>query len=681
MNALRKVFRAHSDLVVVALTLGILFVLFAPIPARVLDLLLITNFCLALLILLLTFYTESPVQFSTFPSLLLLATLFRLSLNIAATRLILRDADGGQVIGAVGTYVVGGNYVIGLIVFLILVVVQYVVITNGAQRVAEVAARFTLDSMPGQQMSIDADLNMGFIDQAEAQRRRKNIEKEANFYGAMDGASKFVKGDAIAGIIILVIDMLGGWAIGVLQGGMKWHEALRTYTLLTIGDGIVTQVPALVIALGTGLIVTRSTSDDHLSSELLRQLSLFPKTLGMVLVALLLMLFLPGLPTWPVLFLLLVVGMAWWYARSAQPASAAGPAEQAAAKDGAESEDLYGMLAVDPIELRIGEDLVPILSDTNVALMERIAALRKSTALEAGFVLPKVRIRDERHLPGGMYDIRLHGNRVADGELIPDRLLALKPGPDAPPLRGIEAVDPSYGLPAVWIPESLRMQARQAGYTVVEPATVFLTHLTEVLKKHAALLLSRAEVERLVGTVRKTDPGLVEELIPATLSLTEVQKVLQNLLHERVPIRNLALILETLADCARQHKDPAILTEQVRQRLGPAICQGLINRENEIPVLVLDSAVEDTVARSLRSMESGQALVLEPRYAEQVLLRLAAQVEKMVGSNHLPVLVCAPELRRHLKLFTERVLPQLSIISLSEVPSQVSLRSFSTVSL
>lgn len=680
MNPLRKVFHGHSDVVVVALTLGILFVLFAPIPGRVLDFLLITNFCLALLILLLTFYTESPVQFSTFPSLLLLATLFRLSLNIAATRLILRDADGGQVIGAVGTYVVGGNYVIGLIVFLILVVVQYVVITNGAQRVAEVAARFTLDSMPGQQMSIDADLNMGFIDQAEAQRRRRNIEKEANFYGAMDGASKFVKGDAIAGIIILLIDMLGGWAIGVLQAGMKWHEALRTYTLLTIGDGIVTQVPALVIALGTGIIVTRSTSDDHLSSELLRQLSLFPKTLGMVAGSLLLMLFLPGLPAWPVLFLLLVVGLAWWYARRAQPAFANGPAEQAAAKDG-ESEDLYGMLAVDPIELRVGEDLVPILSDTNVALMERIAALRKSTALEAGFVLPKLRIRDERHLPGGMYEIRLHGNRVADGELIPDRLLALKPGPDAPPLRGIEAVDPSYGLPAVWIPESLRMQARQSGYTVVEPATVFLTHLGEVLKKQAALLLSRAEVERLVSTVRKTNPGLVEELIPATLSLSEVQKVLQNLLTERVPIRNLALILETLADCARQHKDTAMLTEQVRQRLGPAICQGLINRENEIPVLTLDSTVEDTVARSLRSMESGQALVLEPRYAEQVMLRLAAKVEEMVRSNHLPVLVCAPELRRHLRLFTERVLPQLSIISLAEVPSQVSLRSFSTVSL
>ncbi len=680
MKSLRKILGGNTDVVVVALTLGILFVLFAPVPARLLDFLLITNFCLALLILLLTFYTETPVQFSTFPSLLLIATLFRLSLNIAATRLILRDADGGQVIGTIGTYVVGGNYVIGLIVFLILVVVQYVVITNGAQRVAEVAARFTLDSMPGQQMSIDADLNMGFIDQAEAQRRRRNIEKEANFYGAMDGASKFVKGDAIAGIIILLIDMLGGWAIGVLQGGMKWNEALRTYTLLTIGDGIVTQVPALVIALGTGIIVTRSTSDDHLSAELLRQLSLFPKTLGMVVGALALMLLLPGLPAWPVLLLLMVVGLAWWYARRAAGVAQT-PDAQSAVKDGAEQEDLYGLLAVDAIELRIGEALVPLLSSSNAALMERIAALRKSTALESGFVLPAVRIHDEHRLPGSKYEILLHGNRVADGELMPDLLLALKPGADAPPLRGIETRDPSYGLPALWIAESQRAQARQAGYTVVEPATVFLTHLSEVLKKHAALLLSRAEVERLVATVRKADPGLVEELIPATLGLSEVQKVLQNLLSERVPIRNLALILETLADAARQQKDTSLLTEQVRQRLGPAICQSLLNRDQELPVLTLDSAVEDTVARSLRSMESGQTLVLEPRYAEQMLLRLAAQVEKMVRSNQMPVLICAPQLRRHLKALTERVLPQLAIISMAEVPAQVSLRSFSTVTL
>lgn len=682
MKALRNILGRNADVVVVALTLGILFVLFAPVPARLLDFLLITNFCLALLILLLTFYTETPVQFSTFPSLLLIATLFRLSLNIAATRLILRDADGGQVIGTIGTYVVGGNYVIGLIVFLILVVVQYVVITNGAQRVAEVAARFTLDSMPGQQMSIDADLNMGFIDQTEAQRRRRNIEKEANFYGAMDGASKFVKGDAIAGIIILLIDMLGGWAIGVLQSGMKWHEALRTYTLLTIGDGIVTQVPALVIALGTGIIVTRSTSDDHLSAELLRQLSLFPKTLGMVLGALALMLFLPGLPAWPVLLLLLGVGLAWWAARRAagqskQPDDASASAQQADEK----GENLYAMLAVDPIELRIGEDLIPILSDGHGALMERIATLRKNTALEAGFVLPKVCLHDARRLPGGHYEILLHGDRVAEGDLVPDQLLALKPGGEAPSLPGVQTRDPSYGLPALWIPESARAQARQGGYTVVEPATVLLTHLTEVLKRHAAMLLSRAEVERLVGTVRKSDPGLVEELIPATLSLSDLQKVLQNLLSERVSIRNLGLILEALADAARQHKDPALLTELVRQRLGSAICQSLVNKENELAVLTLDGAIEETVARGLRSADSGQTLVLEPRYAEQILLRLATQVEHMVRSDQLPVLICAPELRRHLKAFTARVLPQLSIISMAEVPAQISLRAFSTVSL
>ncbi|WP_151448602.1 flagellar biosynthesis protein FlhA [Lacisediminimonas profundi] len=680
MNGLRTVLGRHADVAFVLLTLGILVVLFAPIPARLLDFLILTNICLALLVLLLTFYTQTPVQFSTFPSLLLIATLFRLSLNIAATRLILSSADGGRVINTIGTYVVGGNYVIGLIVFLILVVVQYVVITNGAQRVAEVAARFTLDSMPGQQMSIDADLNMGFIDQAEAQRRRKTIEREASFYGAMDGASKFVKGDAIAGIVILLINILGGWAIGVMQMGMKWDEALRTYSLLTIGDGIVTQVPALVIALGTGIIVTRSSSDTHLSAELLRQLSLFPKTLLIVMLAIFIMLLLPGLPAFPLLCLMLVVGLSWWFARtgSTSPAAAESPG---AGEHGQQAEDLYALLAVDPVQVRVGQDLVPLLSDGNAALMERIGTLRKNLALEAGFVLPPVRMRDDRKLAAGRYEIQLYGNRVAEGELVPDRLLALKPGPDAPPLRGIETRDPSYGLPAEWIAEDQRSQARHAGYTVVDPMAVFLTHLGEVLKSNGALLLSRSEVERLLAQLRKTDAGLVEELIPATLSLSDVQKVLQNLLREKVSIRNLVLILEVLADAARQTRDAALLTEQVRQRLAPAICQDLLGRANELSVLTLDPAIEQTMVGSMRAIDNSTALVLEPRYAEQLLTRMAAQVEKMVRNNMMPVLLCAPELRRHLRSLTERVLPQLSVVAMTEVPPHVALRSFGTVTL
>ena len=679
MKTLRLVLGRHADIGVVVLTLGILFVLFAPIPARLLDFLLLTNFCLALLVLLLTFYTETPVQFSTFPSLLLIATLFRLSLNIAATRLILGSADAGRVISTVGTHVVGGNYVIGLIVFFILVVVQYVVITNGAQRVAEVAARFTLDSMPGQQMSIDADLNMGFIDQAQAQQRRKNIEKEANFYGAMDGASKFVKGDAIAGIVILLINMLGGWAIGVLQMGMKWDEALRTYTLLTVGDGIVTQVPALVIALGTGIIVTRSASDEHLSAELMRQLSRFPKTLGMVLAALMAMLLLPGLPAWPVLVLLAVFGLAWWLARSASPAAAT-TGGHAAAGMAAEQEDLYGMLAVHPIEVRVSTELAPLISDSDAEFMERISSLRRVVATDSGLVLPAIRLREERRLDGGKYDIWLHGNRVGEGELMPGRFMAIKPTAESAAVSGIPAREPGYGLPAVWIVDEQRGAARLAGYTVVDPLTVFITHLSAVLKRDAALLLSRAEVERLVATVRKTDPGLVEELIPASLSMSEVQKVLQNLLREKVSIRNLALILEILADLGRHLKDTALLTEHVRQRLGPTICHGLLDRQNELNVLNFDAALEDRLARSLRTLEgSAPMLVLEPNYGEQLLVRLRNEVERMVQSDLMPVLLCSPELRRHVRSLTERVLPHLSVISVAEIPSQVTLRHFATV--
>lgn len=678
MNPLRKVLGAQADVALVLLTIGILVVLFTPIPSRLLDFLILANVSLALLVLMLTFYTRTPVQFSTFPSLLLIATLFRLSLNIAATRLILSSADGGQVINTIGSYVVGGNYVIGLLVFLILIIVQYVVITSGAQRVAEVAARFTLDSMPGQQMSIDADLNMGFIDQAEAQRRRKNIEKEASFYGAMDGASKFVKGDAIAGIVILLINIIGGWAIGVMQMGMKWDEALRTYTLLTIGDGIVTQVPALVIALGTGIIVTRSASDENLSTEVYRQLMLFPKTLGIVIVALTIMMLLPGMPMLPLAALILIFLFAWWFARSAR-ADAPLPAAEAAAAEA--EEDLYDMLSVDAIEVRVGHELLALIGDSNTGLMERIGGFRKNYALEAGFVLPRVCIRDERKLAPGTYDVHIYGNRVAEGELMPGRILALRSGGEPHALPGIETRDPSYGLPAVWVLETQRNEARQAGYTLVDPATVFLTHLGEVLRKHAALLLSRSEVERLVGTVRKANAGLVEELVPTVLALSEVQKVLQNLLQEKVSIRNLALILEVLADGARQTRDAGHLTELVRQRLGATICQALLGKGNELAVLTLDPSIEQSIATSLRNVDEKSTLVLEPRYAEQVLARMAAQVEKMVKSNLMPVLVCAPQLRRHLRVLTERVLPQLSIVSMAEIPPHLALRAFGMVTL
>lgn len=680
---LRKVAGNNADVVLVVMMIGILVILFTPIPPQLLDFLLIANFSFALLVLLLTFYMGKPVEFSTFPSVLLIVTLFRLSLNVAATRLILGSADAGHVIGAIGSFVIGGNYVIGLIVFLILVVVQYVVVTSGAQRVAEVAARFTLDSMPGQQMSIDADLNMGFIDQAEAQRRRKNVEKEASFYGAMDGASKFVKGDAIAGILILLINMIGGFAIGITQQGMPWAEALQTYTLLTIGDGIVTQVPALVIAVGTGIIVTRSGSDASLSGELMGQVTAFPKTLVLVMLALLGLMLLPGIPVIPVLFMVALLVPVTWFAAKAKAKRQSG--DNAPAKDGtpegADSDDIYDSMAIEAVEVNVGQNLVALVNGEDVSLMDRIVGLRKQYALDSGFVLPKVRIKDSKKLGPNGYEISNFGVAVAQGEIVADRYLAIHPGGDRRKLEGIATRDPSYGLPAVWIVEDDRQAARAAGYTLVDPATVFITHLSEVIRQNAANLLTRGETEALVEKVRKRQAGLVEELIPAVLSLSEIQKVLQNLLREKVSIRNLDAILEVLVDSGRASKDPEHLTELVRQRLGPVICLGLAGSGGELQVLTLDPAIEQTLATSVRAVDQSSTLVLEPKFAEQMLTRLAGQVEKMMKSNVMPVLLCAPELRRHLRKITERVMPHLSVLSMAEVPTNINLKAFGTVRL
>jgi flagellar biosynthesis protein FlhA len=681
MNALRRIVGNNTDIVLVLLVVGVLVVLFAPIPPELLDFLLLANFCFALLILLLTFYMGKPVEFSTFPSLLLIATLFRLSLNIAATRLILSEADAGRVIAAVGSYVVQGNYVIGLIVFLILVVVQYVVVTNGAQRVSEVAARFTLDSMPGQQMSIDADLNMGFIDQEEAKRRRKNLEKEAAFYGAMDGASKFVKGDAIAGIIILLINIVGGLVIGMTQMGMHWGQALQTFTLLTIGDGIVTQVPALVIAVGTGIIVTRSASDERLSMEVLRQITSFPKTLVLVALLLAALLFLPGMPTVPGLVLLAAVGAAALVMLRRQRAQSAAASEASAAEEQkAEDQDAYGVLKVEPIEVSLGANLVSLVGGEQSLFMERIATFRKQYALESGLVLPRIRFRDGK-LADDTYEIAIYGVRAAGGALLKDRLLALHAGGQAKRLKGVETRDPTYGLPAVWIEESEREAARAARFTLVDAPTVFFTHLSEVLRRQSAALLTRAETERLLARVRQAQPGLVEEVVPTVLSVGDVQKVLQGLLREKVTIRNLEAVLETLADCAKANKDPLHLTEMVRQRLGAAICQSLVGEAGVLHVLTLDPSVEQTLAQGVKSADAAASLVVEPKFAERMIGAVAAQAERMMKSNLLPVLLCSPSLRRHVRTLCERGMPHLRVLSLSEIPQSIDLKSFGTVSL
>jgi len=684
MNGLSNFFRKHSDIAMVLAVLGVLMVLFVPVPKQLLDFLILANFSFAFLVLLLTFYMARPVEFSTFPSLLLVATLFRLSLNVAATRLILAQGDAGRVIGAIGDYVVGGNYVVGLIVFLILIVVQYVVVTNGAQRVSEVAARFTLDSMPGQQMSIDADLNMGFIDQAEAQRRRKNLEKEAGFYGAMDGASKFVKGDAIAGIIILLINIIGGLVIGIMQHRMPWAEALRTYTLLTIGDGIVTQVPALVISVGTGIIVTRSASDGNLSQEVLRQITSFPKTLVLVACALLGLVLLPGIPAVPALVLLVAVGAVAWLAYRAQSAGPRSDEPEEKAATEAVGDDLEQLLTVEPIEVLVGTGWTAKVNDASSLFMERIAAFRKQHAQEFGVVLPRVRFKSGQRLAPHAYEIHIDGAPVARGEAREDRLLAIHAAGDQRSIPGEPTRDPTYGLPALWIALDQREAAVAARYTLVDASTVFMTHLTEVLRRESANLLTRTETDKLLQRVRQSHPPLVEELVPAVLAVGDVQKVLQNLLREKVSIRHLEAILETLADAGRATKDAAQLTEAVRQRLGHAICQGLAGEATSLHVLTLDPAMESRFLQNLQAAQreggNGQ-FALEPKLVEKFLVHLMQQAEKMMKSNLLPVLLCAPELRRHVRSLAERALPHLRVLSMAEIPQSIELKSFGTVTL
>lgn len=686
MSALQRFLSRHSDIALVLMVLGVLIVLFAPIPAGLLDFLILTNFSFAFLILLLTFYMARPVEFSTFPSLLLIATLFRLSLNVAATRLILSDANAGKVISAIGSYVVGGNYVIGLIVFLILIVVQYVVVTSGAQRVSEVAARFTLDSMPGQQMSIDADLNMGFIDQPEAQRRRKNIEKEAAFYGAMDGASKFVKGDAIAGIVILLINIVGGLLIGIMQHNLPWGQALQTYTLLTIGDGIVTQVPALVIAVGTGIIVTRSASDSNLSREALRQITSFPKTLVLVAGTLGGLLLLPGIPLVPTLLLATTVLLVAFVASrraAAKGEQAAGSAADGTQRDEvASADDPYAMLPVEPIEVFVGRNWVSLVNQADGIFMERIKAFRKQHAQDLGLVLPRVRFKDSARLGGDRYEICIDGVNVAKGEARSSQWLAIHPSGDVRAIPGEVTRDPTYGLPALWIDSDQREAAAAAKFTLVDGGTVMMTHLTEVLRRDSATLLTRAETDRLLARVRQGQPGLVEELVPTVLSVSDVHKVLQNLLREKVSIRHIEAILETLTDVGRVTKDAGLLTEHVRRRLGHAICQGLLGDATALQVMTLDPLIESRLMQGLQAAQAAtQAYALEPRLAEQFMARMAHQTEQMMKSNLLPVLLCAPDLRRHIRSLCGRAMPHLRVLSMAEIPQSIELKSYAVVAL
>jgi len=660
----------HKDLALVGAVLLVLMILFAPIPPAMLDLSIITNLGLAVTVLLLTFYVAKPVDFSTFPSLLLVATLFRLSLNVAATRLILTGANAGAVINSIGAFAVQGNFVVGLVVFLILVVVQFVVVTAGAQRVSEVAARFTLDSMPGQQMSIDADLNMGLIDQKEAVRRRSELEREAAFYGAMDGASKFVKGDAVAGIIIVLINIIAGWTIGVLEMGMAWHDALERFSLLTIGDGIATQLPALVISVATGIIVTRSSADRELSSEVLKQLSSVPRIPLIVAGVLTIMLLLPGMPKWPLVLIIGVALLSWNRIRKR--------AAEVLQEEATEAEDNPDRAAVPAIEIRLGQQLAAEYGKDQLTLLDRIAGLRRSYEQLYGFLIPAVRVTEKDSLGDLDYEIRLFGSRFASGQVHPDRLLAIGQRKLDQTLHGIDTTEPAFGLPALWIERQSADQAHDAGFKIIDPVTVLVTHLGELLQSEIALFVTRPVVMRLLEEVRSNQPGLVEELIPTLLSISDIQRVFQNLVTEGVSIANPELLLEHLVDVARSQKDPGELTELVRQRMSYAICHQLRGSHEDLAVLNLDPRIENQIASNI-AQGASHGLIVEPRTAEALMRSLSALSDKMLHEGRAPVLLCGNHLRRHLKSFTRRTLPKLSVLSIAEIPTRINLTSFDVV--
>ncbi len=673
----KGLFGRNQDLALVGGVIAILLILFSPIPPTLLDLFIIINFALALMILLLTFYVDKPVTFSTFPSLLLVATLYRLALNVAATRLILSDAHAGEVIQAIGAFAVQGSFIIGLVVFFILVVVQFAVVTSGAQRVSEVAARFVLDSVPGQQMSIDADLNMGLIDQNEAKRRRKELEKEASFYGAMDGASKFVKGDAIASVIILMINIIAGWIIGVAQMQMDWLTALQTFSLLTIGDGIVSQVPALIISVATGIIVTRSSADRQLSTEVLAQLGSVPKIPLIVMGVLFILMLMPGMPKWPILLIAGIFAAMWFTGRRRKAEALMGAPLDEPVADGGGAEERVPAA----IEVLLGRAISGPWQSLKPVLSERIAGLRAERERASGVGFPAVVFQEGPQLSPNDYEIHLLGSRHARGVLYPEHVLALRNTASGPALPGIEARDPAFGLPGVWIELERRDRAQDLGYTLVDPISALMAHLGEVLRAEAPLLLTRADIIGLLEGVRTRQPGLLEELIPGVMAVSDVQRVFQNLLGEEVSIRNVDKICEALVDAGRAVKDPAELTELVRQRLSHGICNGLRGDHNDLAVLSLHPRMEAQIAENLRRGEGAGALIIEPRLAEQLIRKLIPLTESMMSERLAPVLLCGPEIRRYLKTFTRRSVPKLSIVSVNEVPHTIDLRSFAVLSL
>ena len=634
-----------GDITMAIMAIVIIIMMVIPLPAALLDLLLVFNITFSLVILLISMNTEKPLDFSIFPSLLLIATLLRLSLNVSSSRLILLNGYAGKVIESFGNFVVKGNPLVGFIIFAIIVIIQFVVITKGAERVAEVAARFTLDAMPGKQMSIDADLNAGIISESEAQNRRLEIQREADFYGAMDGASKFVKGDAIAGIIIVIIDIIGGLITGIVFQGLDFTEALNRYTLLTVGDGLVSQIPALLISTATGIIVTKAASSGHLGQDLLRQLTSYPKLLLLSAGALGLFAIIPGLPFFPFMAL---AGTLGYMGISLDRASKQKEEEvellerEREIDEMRKPENIYSLLQVDPIEVEFGYNIIP-LADTNQGgdLLDRVVMIRRQCALDLGLVVPMIRLRDNIQLNPNEYLIKIKGVEAARGELRTDSFLVMNPTGGPIEIDGIETREPAFGLQARWISSDKKEQAELKGYTIVDASSVLATHLTEIIKRYAHELLGRQEVNNLLDNLKNLYPALVDEVVPKIISIGELQKVLSNLLKENVPIRDLVTILETLGDYATLTKDTDMLTEYVRQRLKRVITERFVTAQSA-KVITLDKDVEELILGSIRQDDQGSYLAIEPSFVLKIRSSLAKLVNNLSMKGITPIVLTSP---------------------------------------
>ncbi|MFQ5443357.1 MAG: flagellar biosynthesis protein FlhA [Nitrospinales bacterium] len=689
MDEQSSIFKKGTEVLIAVGVVIVLVVMVIPIPTFFLDILLSFSITFSLIILMVSVFMLAPLEFSVFPSLLLVVTLLRLSLNVATTRVILLHGNegvdaAGQVIKSFGSFVVGGNYVVGAVIFIILVLINFIVITKGSVRTSEVAARFTLDAIPGKQMSIDADLNAGIINEQEARTRRRNLEREADFYGAMDGAIRFVRGDAIAGIIITLVNVLGGLAIGVFQQGMEVGEAAKVYTLLTIGDGLVSQMPALVISTAAGMVVTRAVSDKNLAGELVGQILNHPNALIIASVALLFFGLIPGLPNFPFLLLSIVTGaIAYYKIQSTKTQVEVQKKKKELEAKAPVPEKVESILPLDIMELEVGYELIPLVdADRNGELLERIKSIRRQFALEMGFIVPPLHIRDNLKLKSNEYAVLIKGVEVARGSVIMGRLMAMSPGATEKPIEGIPTQEPTYGLPAVWITSNVKQEAQVAGYTVVDSATVITTHIKETIKRYAHELVGRQEVQALLDKFKETNPQVVEELVPNLLSLGKVQKVLQNLLKEQISIRDLRSILEQLADHAPLTQDTDILTEYVRQALARPITKQYQGDDGNLSVLVLDKNIEGIISGSIQKTDTASYLALEPNLAERIINLLKQAVDSVSPLiDTPPVLLASPLIRLHLRRLTERFLPDLVVLSHNEIFPSAQIKTLKVVTL